>query len=438
MALSRTCGTKLQVPFTLSTEYYAYLIISSYPSQMHIEKQIHTSMPSQHSLLITINSHIMKRIILGIVAITLLYSCSSQPAAPTAPPPPSLPVQTVVAGTDTTFQEYPASIEGAVNVEIRPQVSGTLDKVFVDEGAFVNAGEAIFKINELPYRAAYNNALASQHAAEASQANAQLEIDKLTPLVANKVVSDYQLKTAKATYQVATANVEQAKANVSTAAINLGYTTIKAPVSGYIGRLQKKQGSLVSPTDVDALTLLSDVHNVHVYFSLGEKDFVSFKEQYPGQTLKDKLKQLPPVILLLADNTQYAKEGSIDMIDGQFDKNTGAITLRASFANAQGLLRSGNTGKIRLSLQHKDALLIPESATVDMQDKVFVFTVGDSSKVKKQAINIIGKSGDNYLVKDGVKVGDLIVLSGIDKLQEGMVIHPEKATDKVAVAVIKK
>jgi membrane fusion protein (multidrug efflux system) len=438
MALSRTCGTKLQVPFTLSTEYYAYLIISS-STQMHIEKQIHTSMPSQHpSLLITINSHIMKRIILGIVAITLLYSCSSQPAAPTAPPPPSLPVLTVVAGNDTTFQEYPASIEGAVNVEIRPQVSGTLDKVFVDEGAFVNAGEAIFKINELPYRAAYNNALASQHAAEASQANAQLEIDKLTPLVANKVVSDYQLKTAKATYQVATANVEQAKANVSTAAINLGYTTIKAPVSGYIGRLQKKQGSLVSPTDVDALTLLSDVHNVHVYFALGEKDFVAFKEQYPGETLKDKLKALPPVTLLLADETQYAKEGSIDMIDGQFDKNTGAITLRASFPNAQGLLRSGNTGKIRLSLQHKDALIIPASATVDMQDKTFVFTVGDSSKVKKQAITIIGKTGDNYLVKDGVKVGDEIVLSGIDKLQEGMVIHPEKATDKVAVAVIKK
>lgn len=379
----------------------------------------------------------MKRIILGLVAITLLYSCSSTPAAQTAPPPPALPVATVTTGTDTTYQEYPASIEGTVNVEIRPQVSGTLDKVFVDEGAFVSAGQPIFKINELPYRAAYNNALASQHAAEAAQANAQLEIDKLTPLVANKVVSDYQLKTAKATYQAATANVEQAKANVSTASINLGYTTIKAPVNGYIGRLEKKQGSLVSPTDAAALTLLSDVHNVHVYFALGEKDFVNFKEQYPGETLKDKLKALPPVTLLLADETQYAKEGSIDMIDGQFDKNTGAITLRASFPNTQGLLRSGNTGKIRLSLQHKDALIIPASATVDMQDKTFVFTVGDSSKVKKQAITIVGKTGDNYLVKDGVKVGDEIVLSGVDKLQEGMVIQPQKATDKTA-AVIKK
>ena len=259
-----------------------------------------------------------------------------------------------------------------------------------------------------------------------------MEVEKLTPLVQNKVVSEYQLKTAKAAYQVATANIESAKANVATAQINLGYTLIKAPVSGYIGRLERKQGSLVGPQDAASLTQLSDVHDVHVYFSLGEKDFVNFKEQYPGQSLSDKLKQLPSVSLLLADGTEYTKQGKIDVIDGQFDKNTGAITVRATFVNPQGLLRSGNTGKVRLSLEHKDALIVPESATIEMQDKVFVFAVGDSSKVKKQAITIVGKNGDNYLVKDGVKVGDQIVLSGIDKLQEGMVIHPEKATDKVA------
>ena len=199
----------------------------------------------------------------------------------------------------------------------------------------------------------------------------------------------------------------------------------------------KKQGSLVAPADVDALTELSDVHNVHVYFSLSEKDFVGFKEQYPGLTLNDKLKNLPSVALLLADNTQYGSSGKIDMIDGQFDKTTGAITVRASFPNAQGLLRSGNTGKIRLSLLHNDALVIPQSATIEMQDKVFVFALADSNKVKKLPITIIGKNGTDYLVKDGVKVGDQIVLSGIDKLQEGMVIQPQKPADKVA-AVTKK
>src|ERR1700748_2576631 len=345
--------------------------------------------------------NVVMAILLGIVVL-FIYSCSSTPSAPPPPPPPSLPVATIVTGTDTTYQEYPASVEGTVNVEVRPQVSGTLDKVFVDEGSFVSAGQPIFKINEQPYRAALNNAIASQHAAESAAANAQLEIDKLTPLVQNKVVSDYQLKTAKATYDVAKANIEQAKANVSTAQINLGYTLIKAPVSGYMGLLNKKQGSLVAPADAAALTQLSDVHDVHVYFSLSEKDFVDFKEQYPGETLKDKLKKLPAVSLLLADNTEYTKQGKIDMIDGQFDKNTGAITLRASFQNAQGLLRSGNTGKVRLSLTHNNALIVPESATIEMQDKVFVFAVADSNKVKKVPITIAGKSGDNYLVKDGI------------------------------------
>ncbi len=377
------------------------------------------------------SNNVMKPILL--LSVLFLMACSSKNPQVAAPPPPALPVAAVVSGTETTFQEYPASIEGTVNVEVRPQVSGTLDKVFVDEGAFVTAGQSIFKINELPFRAALNNALAAQHSAEAAVINAQLEVERLTPLVQNKVISEFQLKSAKATALAAKANVEQAKANVSTASINLGYTLIKAPVSGYIGRLLKKRGSLVGPTDVEALTQLSDVHDVHVYFSLGEKDFVNFKQQYPGQTLKDKLKQLPAVTLLLADNTEYAKPGKIDVIDGQFDKNTGAITVRASFPNPEGLIRSGNTGKIRLSLQHNDALVIPQSATIDMQDKVFVFTVGDSSKVKKQAITIVGKAGENYLVKDGLKAGDQIVLSGIDKLQEGMVIQPQKAADKVAV-----
>lgn len=370
--------------------------------------------------------------VLSMVLTLSLAGCGSKQVAPVAPPPPSLPVGNVVSRSETTYQEYPASVEGTVNIEVRPQVSGALDKVFVDEGAFVHAGEAIFKINDQPYRAALNNALASLHASQAAQGNAQLEVDKLSPLVANKVVSEYQLKTAKAAFQIAKANIESAKANVATAQINLGYTLIKAPVSGYIGRLLKKRGSLVSPQDVDALTQLSDVHDVHVYFSLAEKDFVSFKEQYSGGTLNDKLAHLPPVSLLLADGSLYAKTGKIDVIDGQFDKTTGAITIRATFNNPQGLLRSGNTGKVRLSLNHTNATIIPESATIEMQDKVFVYTLADSNKVKMVPITIVGKSGTNYLVKDGVKAGDQIVLSGIDHLQEGTVIHPEKATNKVA------
>ena len=374
----------------------------------------------------------MKNVIItSLILALVLSSCADKNQALTAPPPPVLPVLAITSANTTTDAEYPAAIQGTVDVEIRPQVSGNLDRIFVDEGAYVSKGQTLFKINERPFREQLNNALASLHAAEAALINANLEVDKLTPLVQNKVVSDYQLKTAKASQKIAAANIEQAKAMVGSAKINLGYTNVTAPVSGYIGRLPKKQGSLVSASDVEALTTLSDVHEVFAYFSLSETDFINFKTQYAGSSLGDKIKKLPPVTLILADNNAYPQTGKIDMVDGQFDKTTGAITIRATFPNANGTLRSGNTGRIRLGLNHDDAILVPQAATVEMQDKVFVFTVGKDNKVTKMPISIAGKSGTNYLIKEGVKTGDQIVLSGIDKLQDGQAIQPEKST-KVA------
>ncbi|GGI25185.1 efflux RND transporter periplasmic adaptor subunit [Pedobacter mendelii] len=395
-----------------------------------------------HRLFILLNSvkqfnQVKSLLIIATLSI-ILVSCKSSPdQSAAAPPPPVLPVSLVNESSETTFIEYPASIQGAVDIDVRPQVSGYLQSVLVDEGAYVSAGQTLFKINENPYREALNNAKASLHASEAAISNAQLEVDKLTPLVQNKVVSEFQLKTAKTAYKIAQANSEQAKASVASAQINLGYTSVKATVSGYIGRIPKKQGSLVSPTDQIPLTQLSDIHEVHVYFALAENDFNSFNANYPGKTPADRIKHLPAVELVLADNSIYPIKGKIDMIDGQFDKNTGAITLRASFPNTSGTLRSGNTGKLRLGLKHDDAILIPQSATVEMQDKVFVFALNKGNKVTKMPITIIGKSGNNYLVKDGVKSGDQIVLSGLDRLQEGQVITPEKSTDKAASLKLK-
>lgn len=380
---------------------------------------------------------IMKKITLLSIMAVFIISCADKSQAPAAAAP-TLPVMSISYQAASTETEYPAALQGAVDVEIRPQVSGNLERIYVDEGTYVNKGQTLFKINERPFREQLNNALANLHAAEAAYLNAQLEVDKLMPLVLNKVVSEYQLKTAKASQKIAAANIEQAKAMVGSARINLGYTNVTAPVSGYIGRLPKKQGSLVASTDVEPLTSLSDVHEVYAYFSLGETDFIKFKSLYTGNTLGDKIKKIPPVTLILADNSDYPQLGKIDMVDGQFDKNTGAITLRATFPNAGGTLRSGNTGKIRLGIQHNDAILVPQSATVEMQDKIFVFTLNKANKVNKMPITIIGKSGTDYLIKDGVKSGDQIVLSGIDKLQEGQVIQPEKTTAKVAQIINKK
>jgi len=370
--------------------------------------------------------------IIAIALLALLYACSGNNAAAPAPQAANLPVYSVTPSNAVTYQEYPVTIEGRTNVEIRPQVDGYLDKIFVDEGAFVNAGSPIFKINDNRYREALNSATGTLNGAEASLINAKLEVEKLTPLVENKVVSEYQLKSAKASLKIAEANKKQAEAAVASARINLGYTLITAPVSGYITRLPKKQGSLVSAADPIALTTLSDIGEVHVYFSIGESDFISFRDNYAGNTIIDKIKNLPPLELVLPNRSTYEQKGKVDMVDGQFDRTTGAITLRASFPNAKGLLRSGNTGKIRLGLPHANALLIPQSATMELQDKIFVFTVDKDNKVARTPVIVSGKSGTDYLVQEGLKAGDRIVFKGFESLQDGAVIVPEKIKGEIA------
>lgn len=359
-----------------------------------------------------------------------LFSCSEKKQQPAAPE--QLPVLTISTGTATTYENYPASVEGVLNIEIRPQVTGILEHIFVDDGAFVSKGEPLFQINAAPFQEKLNNALANLQSEKGALANTQIEIDKLMPLVQNKVIADYQLKTAIAAREIALGNVEQAKADIATARINLGYTLIKAPSSGYIGRLLRKQGSLIGPADPSALTELSDVHEIHVFFAMGEADFIRFKDQYPGRTLADKIKQLPSVELIMADDSAYSLKGKIDVVNGQFDRNTAAITFRATFPNHNGLLRSGNTCKIKLGLAYANELIVPQSSTQEMQDQTFVFTVNDSNKVVKKTILVTGKSGTNYLVqpgsKDGLKAGDKIVYNGFDHLHEGDAINPQQVS----------
>lgn len=362
---------------------------------------------------------------LALLLAAFALSCTTLPGADNSSAPQAVPVVTLKASTETTYQEYPAAITGLSTVEIRPQVAGILERVYVDEGTFVREGQPLFKIDDRPFTEQLNQANANLQAAEAAVESAKLEVEKMSRLTEQKMLSDFQLKTAQAAHKAALAQLEQAKAQVASARINVGYTTIKAPVSGYIGRLLRKQGSLVSPTDPDALTQLSDVRQLHVYFSLAERDFIRFRDQYTGNSLEEKLANVPPVHLILPDNSVYQSPGKIDMVDGQFDPNTGAITLRATFPNENGLLRAGNTGKIRLGLKHREAILVPQSATVELQDKIFVYALDDSNKVAKQPISIIAKSGPNYLIRHGLRSGDRIVVKGMDYLQDGQVINPQ-------------
>ncbi|MEZ0451295.1 efflux RND transporter periplasmic adaptor subunit [Sphingobacterium thalpophilum] len=360
-----------------------------------------------------------------VLSAIFLYSCSTGTSKPMDAPPVSLPVIAIEQGNETVYQEYPATIEASSNIEIRPQVEGILEQIYVDEGARVSKGQALFKINDRPYQEQLNQAKANLLAAKATLENAELEVEKKTKLVNNKVLTDFQLKSAISARNAAKANVQLAVSAVEAAKINVGYTLIRASADGYIGRLQRKQGSLVGPTDGQPLTTLSNVKDLHVYFSLGENDFIAFKNNTAGDNLQQKLNNLPPISLVLSDQTVYDQKGKIDMVDGQFDKNTGAITLRATFSNPEGVLRNGNTGRVRLQKKYDQALLVPQLATLEMQDKIFVYTVGKENKVVQQPITVIGKSGANYLVSKGISAGDRIVYKGIDLLQDGQKITPQ-------------
>jgi membrane fusion protein (multidrug efflux system) len=367
-------------------------------------------------------------ILLSIVtAVFVLYSCNSSAgnSGGYGHQVPSLPVITITSTSATTYQEFSASLEGVKDIEVRPQVEGYLDKIYVDEGAYVRKGQPLFHINDRPYREALNNAKAGLVAAKANLSNAEINVSKLTPLVQNNVVSDVQLKSAKAAYDAAAASVAQSQAAVQSAEINVGYTLIKAPVDGYIGRIPHKTGSLVGLNTADALTVVSDIKEVYAYFSLSENDFLRFKNQFTGNTIEEKISNMPPVELVLPDGSIYSQKGRVQIVAGQFDNSVGAISFRAGFPNAERLLRSGNTGKVRIAQLQKNALVVPQEATFEIQDKVFVFAVGDSNKVISKPIVVAGKTSAYYFVESGVQAGEKIVFAGTGNLQDGMVIQPQ-------------
>ncbi|MFT4203338.1 MAG: efflux RND transporter periplasmic adaptor subunit [Chitinophagaceae bacterium] len=355
------------------------------------------------------------------------YGCADSSASneQTGSVAPQLPVFTLAEANTTVYQEFPASLEGRTNVEIRPQVEGYLDQIFVDEGAYVHAGQPLFRIDSRVYNQQLHNSSAALEAAQANLHKAQVEIDRLTPLVEAKVISPVQLRTAQEEYAAAKATAAQAEAGVGSAKINVGYTLVTAPVNGYIGRIPYKLGSLVSKDDTQPLTMLSDVTEMYAYFSLSEQDFIAFKNKYPGKTIEEKVKNVPAVELVQPDNSVYPQKGKISLVEGQFDKTVGAITLRASFPNTGGLLRTGNTGRIRLPENLNGVLIVPQESTFEIQDKVLVFALGDSNKVESRPIDITGKTAHYYFVSTGLKPGEKIIYIGTGSLHDGVKVVPQ-------------
>ncbi|GET44848.1 efflux RND transporter periplasmic adaptor subunit [Capnocytophaga felis] len=350
----------------------------------------------------------MNRILVSIIVAGLFTACKqTQQSAPQGVK--SYPVITVSQGQATSYFQYPANIEGKVNSPVQAKVTGYITQVLVDEGQSVTKGQPLFRLETQTLNQ-------TAQAAKASVEAAQVEVNKLLPLVEKNIVSPVQLQTAKA-------NLQRAQAAYSEVASNMDFATVKAPVSGVVGAINLREGALVTAGNT-MLTSVSDVSEVYVYFSMNEKEYLTFLEQVPGKTTAEKLKSFPKVKLILANGATYPEEGIIQAVTGQIDASTGSIQFRAVFPNPNGLLTNGNSGIIQIPQEFTDAIVIPEVAAFEQQGLVFVYKV-EKDTIKQSVVKVRNRSANTMVVENGLKAGEVIVVQGINGLRSGMVIKPE-------------
>ncbi|MCX2480741.1 efflux RND transporter periplasmic adaptor subunit [Pedobacter sp. MC2016-15] len=329
-------------------------------------------------------------------------------------------VLTLQPRSATLNTDFPASIQGQENIEIRPRIEGYLEKIYVDEGAVVKKGQPLFKINDPQYEQAVRTANAGIKTAEAQVSTAKLAVVKVTPLVQKEIVSKYELESAQYTYKSALASLASAKAALVNAQTNLSYTTVTSPVNGVVGSIPFRLGSLVNSSNTDPLTTVSSIGNVYAYFALNEKLLLEFTKDSTGTTFSQKIAKMPKVSLLLSDGSLYREQGRIETVNGLINTATGSANIRARFPNAQGVIRSGSSTTVRIPNAVKDAILIPQSATYELQDKRFAVVVDKDGKTKTVAITVMENTpGNYYIVESGLKAGDQVALEGVATLKDG-------------------
>jgi membrane fusion protein (multidrug efflux system) len=337
----------------------------------------------------------------------------------------------------TLYTDFPASIQGQQNIEIRPRVEGYIDKIYVDEGAVVKAGQPLFKISAPEYEQAVRTASASIKSAQAEVSTAKLAVNKVRPLVEKGIISKYELESAQYTYESAMASLAQANA-AFVAKVNLGYTTVTSPVNGVVGSIPFRLGSLVSSATAEPMTTVSSIGNVYAYFALNEKMLLNFTQENSGASLAQKIKKMPEVSLVLSDGTTYTEKGRIETVNGLINTETGTVNIRARFPNPKGIIRSGSSTTVRIPNVVKDGIIVPQSATFELQDKLFVVTVGKDGKTKSTNISILdNNAGNYYVVTEGVKAGDQIVLEGVATLKDGTEIKTQNQSAETVYADLK-
>ena len=363
--------------------------------------------------MITVNKKWLR--LIGIVGCTVWMASCKQ--ATDAGVKPSYAIMEVKAADKELSTSYSATIRGRQDIDIYPQVSGTIEKLCVTEGQTVRRGQLLFVIDQIPYRAALKTAVANVEAARAAMATAELTYNSNKELYAQKVVSEFSLKTAENTYLTAKAQLTQAEAQEVNARNNLSYTEVKSPSDGVVGALPYRVGALVGANLPYPLTTVSDNSDMYVYFSMTENQLLALTRQYGD--MDEALKNMPEVELHLNDNSVYDKKGVIESISGVIDRQTGTVVARVVFPNESRLLHSGASGTVVVPSIYKDCIAIPQTATVRMQDKTIVYKVVDGKAVST-LITVAGiNDGREYVVLSGLKAGDEIVSEGAGLVREG-------------------
>ncbi|MBN8861420.1 MAG: efflux RND transporter periplasmic adaptor subunit [Sphingobacteriales bacterium] len=331
-------------------------------------------------------------------------------------------VLTVAPRKVTFYWSHPATIQGENVVEIRPMVPGYLENIYVNEGATVRKGQLLFRIKNPQYDQDILTAKAAIKIAEANVNTARMNVEKVKPLVDNEIVSKYQLEAAAYTLQSEEAALAQAKATLANAQTNQGYTYIKSPQDGTIGLIPYKAGALISSSNTDPLTTLSNTGNVYAYFSLNEKQLINMMQRVPGNTMAEKLSHIPPVTLVLANGDVYPVKGKMETAGGAIE--SGTATFKAAFANPLGIIQSGASATVRIPRIEDAALLVPQTAIYQLQDKSFVYKLIDGNKILSTLVNTAATDDGNFaVITNGVKAGDKILLNGLN-IQDSTVIKP--------------
>ena len=340
-----------------------------------------------------------------------------------------------MAGTgDHVESAYPATFKGRQDVEIRPNVSGFITKLCVDEGSSVQKGQTLFVIDPVQYEEAVNVAKAAVEVAKANVATAELTAKNKRQLEQKNIISKFDLQTTENALASSEAALAQAKAQLTNAEKNLSYTQVTSPVNGVMGKVPFRVGSLVSPSMTTPLTTVSDISEMYAYFSMTEKQLLDLIRQ--DSTSSKILEKMPPVSLTTADGRPYSQQGKIETISEVIDQTTGSVSVRATFSNPQRLLRSGGTGSVIIPSQLQNVLVVPQKATYELQDKRFVFVVDADSKVKNTEVEVFKlDDGKNFVVTSGLNPGDRIVIEGVGTLRDGTQIQP--ITPEAAAAKIK-